>query len=129
MEKLTRDMEGMEVLTANKARELAGKKIYWTYIGDRLNDQHYAVTVIGRVITEAEWAVSQPCEGYSSRWEYWKKVLPKTAERAENTLMIIDAEGKDTYMRAFCGKFRDFFPEDTFTCSDSDREVYFKILQ
>lgn len=122
-------MDRMQVLTVDKARSLVGKAIRWTYIGYKFNEQLYETTLIGGIVKESDWAKSQACEGYSSRWEYWKKVLPKTAERAENTLMIIDAEGKDTYMRAFCGKFRDFFPEDTFTCSDSDREVYFKILQ
>ena len=126
----TKDMEGMEVLTVKKARELVGKTIYWTYIGYRHNEQRYEKSVIGEIVSEADWAKSQPCEGYPSRWEYWKRELPRTAEWAENTLLLLDDKGKTTGIKAFCGKYDIFgYPEPTFTCSDADREVYFKILQ
>lgn len=123
-------MDRMQVLTVDKARSLVGKAIRWTYIGYKFNEQLYETTLIGGIVKESDWAKSQPCEGYSSRWEYWKKVLPKTAERAENTLLLLDDNGETTCIKAYCGKYDIFgYPEPTFTCSDADREVYFKILQ
>lgn len=125
----TKDMEGMEVLTVKKARELVGKTIYWTYIGYKFNEQIYETTLIGSIVKASDWAKTQPCEGYPSRWEYWRRELPKEAERAENTLLLLDGNGETTGIKAYCGEYDTFgYPEPTFTCSDADRETYFKTI-
>lgn len=123
----TKDMEDMKVLTVKKAQGLVGKTIYWTYIPYKFNEQIYETTLIGNIVKESDWAKTQPCNGYDSRWDYWIKELQKDAERAENTLLLLDDNGETTGIKAYCGKYDMFgYPEPTFTCSDADREVYYE---
>ena len=123
----TKDMEDMKVLTVKKAQELVGKTVRWTYIPYKFNEQIYEITLIGGIVKESDWAKTQPCNGYDSRWDYWIKELQKDAERAENTLLLLDDNGETTGIKAYCGKYDMFgYPEPTFTCSDADREVYYE---
>lgn len=124
---IRKTMEDMEVLTVAKARTLIGKTIEWTYIGYRYNPQQYYRSTVGSIVTGEELARKEPMDGYESRWDYWVKKVPRALYEERNTLYLLDERGKKTYMVAHCNKYN-FYPEPTFTCSDADREVYFRIV-
>ena len=79
---------------------------------------------IGDIVSELEYYSTQPCEGYASRAEYWKSYMTEEQlKEKENTLLLLDEEGKNQFIRAH--KESDLFDKPTFTCSDADREIYY----
>ena len=113
-----------KVLTVEAARSLEGKAIYWMYFGSHENQNQVYTCVIGNIVSEIQYYETQPCEGFSSRAEYWRSYMKeRQLDEKENTLILLDEDGKDTLMRARLKN--SFFDVPTFTCSDADRECYF----
>lgn len=111
------------ILTAQKAKELKGKTILWSYMG--YNPTEVEELVVGDFISEYDYYKHQPCKGYKSRtdeWESW--MTDEQIQRKKETLILLDEKGRDTCIRVHCCGF---YREPTCTCSDADREVYFII--
>lgn len=114
-----------KVLTVESAKELKGHQIAWMYFGYSGNENVVSEMVIGDIISELEYNETQPCKGFNSRAEYWRSYMDKQAlEDAENTLLLLDINGKCPYIKAHIGRFN-IFEEPTFTCSDADRQVFY----
>lgn len=83
---------------------------------------------VGDIVSELEYYSNQPCEGYESRADYWKSYMSeKQLETVGKTLMLLDSDGKDKFIKAHLNM--NFFDEPTFTCSDADREVYYLVIE
>lgn len=113
-----------QVLTLKLAESLKGKKLLTMYFGDKANCNEVRPLVIKDIITEFSYYENKPMEGYKSHADYWEKKLPKTAERAKNTLLIIDENNENTFM-FIENMYTPGCSEPTFVCSDSDRYVFF----
>lgn len=112
------------VLTVERAKRMKGKTIYWSYQGYAGNQSKVSKITIGDIVSELEYYSTQPCEGYASRAEYWKSYMTEEQlKEKENTLLLLDEEGRNQFIRAH--KEYELFDEPTFTCSDADREIYF----
>ena len=111
-----------KVLTVEAAKALEGQDIYYTYFG--YNRQNIAKITVAKIQTEMEaYENDHSVEGYASRAEYWRKNLdPKRVKELEATLVLPDELGSYT-LRAYYNNPE--YQEPTFTCSDSDREVYY----
>lgn len=115
-----------KVLTLKEAKKLIGKEIYWCYFGYEHNDNKVSTLKVGNIVSEKEYYTTidnSPVEGFPNRYEYWVNKLHKVAKESEKNLIILDADNKNTYIR--CYHKNPYYKEPTFTCSDSDREVYF----
>jgi len=111
-----------KVLTLELAKNLIGKKIVWTH--PAYNPPTVNETTIGGIMSELDYYEGQPMNGFKSRAEYWRSYMTeKQLSERERTLMIVDENGKGTYMR--CYLYSGIYDMPTFTCSDEDREVYF----
>jgi hypothetical protein len=114
-----------EVLTVERAKELKGKTIEWFYFG--YNPTKVETMVVGDIVNKWEYNKAQPYDGYSSRTEYWKSYMSEAQmEHCKNRLILLDADGNNTYV--YCDTKDGWFKELTFVCSDSDREVYFRVI-
>ena len=51
----------------------------------------------------------------------------KQLETVDKTLMLLDSDGKDKFIKTHLNM--NFFDEPTFTCSDADREVYYLVIE
>lgn len=112
------------VLTVEKAKCLKGKTVYWFYYGYTGNQNKVLQMTIGDIVSELEYYSTQPCEGYASRAEYWKSYMTEEQlKEKENTLLLLDENGKNNFIRAHVNSGLSNNPE--FTCSDADREVYY----
>ena len=113
-----------KVLTVEAARKLKGKTILWMYFGYSGNENEVRKMRVGDIVSELGYYSKQPCEGYASRAEYWKSYMTEEQlKEKENTLLLLDEEGKNQFIRAH--KESDLFDKPTFTCSDADREIYY----
>lgn len=109
-----------KVLTISDAMRLKGKKIEFKYFGYAGQNQHEVIKV-GDVISEYDYNLTQPMEGYSSRSEYWEKTLsPKKLKEAKDTLLLLNGRGQEIYLSCLTQ-----INDDIFTGSDADRYVYF----
>ncbi len=112
------------VLTVERAGWLKGKTVYWFYYGYTGNQNKVLKMTIGDIVSELEYYSTQPCEGYASRAEYWKSYMTEEQlKEKENTLLLLDSDGNDKFIRAHLNLC--FFDKPTFTCSDADREIYY----
>lgn len=117
-----------KVLTVEAAKNLKGKKILWMYFGYSGNENEVQEMKVGDIVSELEYYSNQPCEGYESRADYWKSYMSeKQLETVYKTLMLLDSEGKDKFIKAHLNM--NLFDEPTFTCSDADREVYYMVVE
>lgn len=113
-----------KVLTLEDAKSLKGKKIMWTYFGYYANEQEIFETKVGDIVSEMDYYETQPMEGYKSRAEYWRSYMSKRQlDEVKNTLILLDSDNNMTYIKCHLNSV--FFEEDTFTCSDEDRCVYY----
>lgn len=112
------------VLTVERAKWLKGETVYWFYYGYTGNQNKVLQMTIGDIVSELEYYSTQPCEGYASRAEYWKSYMTEEQlKEKENTLLLLDENGKNNFIRAHVNS--GLFDDPTFTCSDADREVYY----
>lgn len=115
--------EQLQVLTSDIAHSLIGKKISTLYFGYRGQDGVDTFT-IGSIRSEYDIAKEQEIDGYPNRAAYWESYMtPDKLEETKSTYCIITTEGRNTNIT--CQEDSIFFEEDTFTCSDADRCVYF----
>lgn len=113
----------LQVLTAELAQNLIGKKISTLHFGYRGQDGVDTFT-IGDIQSKYEIAKNQELDGYLSRAEYWESYMkPNQLDEVKSTDCIITTEGRNTNI--MCIKNSGYFDEDTFTRSDADRCVYF----
>lgn len=90
------------------------------YFGYSGNENEVYKMSVGDIVSELEYYSKQPCEGYKSRAEYWKSYMSeKQLNDKESTLLLLDSDGKDKFIRAHLNS--GLFDEHTFTCSDADR--------
>ena len=106
-----------QVLTVAKAQELKGKSIHWMYIGDSANYNEVNNMVVGDITTEYDYYAKNDAERLN-------RMSEERITEAKGIKILLDSEGKWNYLRAYTGA-SSCFKEDTFTCSDADRQVYF----
>lgn len=115
-----------KVLTVDLAEELKGKRIATIYFGYRGQDG-IDEFVIGDIVSEIEYYrnLKEDCyinhpKGFKNRAEYWESFMSESQlDRYRNTMIIIAADGRNTFIRAHAEN------HGAFTCSDTDRFVYF----
>jgi hypothetical protein len=124
--------EANQVLTLKVAKTLIGKKIAVTNSEYKYNTPDVR---IGKILgIESEWDLaakedmSHSDNGkWSTRQQYWLEKLPSTQhESAKKTLRLVSDNP------LYCGcdlEDRWSFSEPTFFGSDSDREIYYIILE
>jgi hypothetical protein len=120
----------MEVLTVKRAMELKGKTIAYSAWGDSANGEYTGKITVGGVVSEWDYYKTQPCPGYESRTAYWEARLKESAKNEiKSTMLLVDENGEyqPYFIKAYCGAYS-YFEEDTFTLSDADRPVFFKVL-
>ena len=111
-------------LTANIAKSLIGKRIQTAYSGYSGQDGDDTF-VVGQVISELEYYRNLKEECYQNnpkfknRAEYWESYMTKEQLLDANKMVIITAVGRNTFIYAH------HFNDGAFTCSDSDRFVYY----
>lgn len=117
------------VLTVEEAKAIKGKKIAWMHFGDRDNRLVVEEMVVGDIATSLDYNETQVCEGFKSRSDYWRSYMTAMQlQRTKDTLILLNADGTDSFTRCHMDSWKDFFNEPTFTCSDEDREVYYVII-
>lgn len=115
-------------MTFADAKALKGKRIYWSHIGNQAKVVYE--TKVGEIISEWDYALTQECEGYANRQEYWADLYknePEKIERFKNKLLLLDAEGK--YTLIYCRVRTEVSDNLPMVCSDDDRDVYFVIAK
>jgi len=112
----------MQILTMNDILNLKGKEITTLYYGYRGQDGIDSFKV-GEVISEYDNAARDTdITGFDNRAEYWGSFMTKEQLfEKKTTYMLFTAEGRNTYMKAYP------FNDGWFSCSDSDRFVFFLI--
>lgn len=118
------DLEGLEVLTLDKAMSLIGKKIMWSFYPDRANSIVVEEVTIGAI--RNAWAMAkETLEESGTMAERLKKSFSRDFLKKyyKDRIVILDENGKDTYIR--CEVSSVLFDEPTFTCSDEDRRVFY----
>lgn len=112
------------VLTVEAAKILKGETILWMYFGYSGNENEVYEMNVGDIVSELEYYSNRPFKGYKSHADYWKSYMSeKQLKEKENTLLLLDSDGNDKFIRANLNC--DLFNEPTFTYSDADREVYY----
>jgi len=113
-----------QILTVDIAKSLIGKRIQTAYFGYSGQDGDDAF-VVGQVISELEYYRNLKEECYQNnpkfknRAEYWESYMTKEQLLDANKMVIITADGRNTFIYAH------HFNDGAFTCSDSDRFVYY----
>lgn len=114
-----------QVLTVEIAKSLFGKRIQTVYSGYRGQDGDDTF-VIGDVVSELEYYRNLKEECYENdpkfknRAEYWESYMSeKQLSEAKSKMVLISADGRNTFIYAHS------FNNGAFTCSDSDRFVYY----
>lgn len=114
-----------KVLTVERAKGLKGRRIYWMYFGYEGNEDKVNEMTVGDIVSELEYYRSQPMDGYPSRAAYWEASMDaEKLQDARDKLLLLDDTGGNPYIFAHTGRWN-CFDVPTFTCSDSDREVYY----
>lgn len=118
----------LKELTVEAAQALKGKRIKTLYFGyagqDGVDD-----FVVGNIVSEYDYYLNCPSEtegrfpdekGNKNLIDYWKSCGNFDAiERSKRTLYLLDSNGYDTMIRV------DTKDGNIFTCSDTDRIVYY----
>jgi len=115
-----------KILTTDIAESLKGKKIRTIYFGHRGQDD-VDEFVIGEVISELDYYrnLKEDCydnhpKGFTNRAEEWESWMSENQlARYRNTMLLLTADGRNTFIRAHASN------RGAFSCSDVDRFVYF----
>ena len=117
-----------QILTVEIAKSLIGKRIQTVYSGYRSQDGDDTFT-IGEVVSELEYYRNLKEEYYQNnpkfknRAEYWESYMNESQLfEAKNKMLLIADDGRNTFIYAHP------FNNGDFTCSDSDRYVYYVIV-
>jgi len=116
--------QNLEFLTIEKATELKGKRIQTIYFGYADQDG-VADFIVGDLISHFDLAkLAESNSGFKNRAEYWESYMSKSAlnDEKENITILTD-KGEQTYINAHG------FNRGSFTCSDSDRYVQFRVVK
>ena len=110
-----------QVLTVDLANELKGRKIATIYFGYRGQDG-IDNFIVGEVKSEYQQAetITEGFEKEGNQARRWDAVMsPSQLNKYKSTMLIVTAEGRNTFIRAHEEN------HGAFTCSDTDRFVYF----
>lgn len=110
----------MKELTLSAAKRIKGKTITARYNGYAGQDDKIQF-VVGGITNSFELAKGKPypTEAFANFADYWKSYMPAAQiAKMKETLELLDASGKETYIRCHT-----YLGAKTFTCSDSDRIV------
>ena len=113
-----------QYLTVDIAKSLKGKRIATIYFGYRGQDGIDEFTV-GEIVSELDLArqetsYSQIDSRFPNRAEYWESYMTEAQlKEVKSRLMLLTEEGRNTQI------FADPYNNGEFTCSDSDRNVFF----
>lgn len=112
----------MEILTIEDIEKLKGKEITTLYYGYRGQDGIDNFTV-GEIISEYDSAARDTnVTGFANRAKEWESFMSRDRlNDTKNTYLLFTADGRNTYIKAHP------FNDGAFTCSDSDRFVFFLI--
>ena len=110
-----------KILTIDLANELKGSKICTIYFGYQSQDG-IDEFIVGDIVSEYNHAktITDGFENVGNQALYWDKVMsPQFIKSVKNTMLLLTSDGRNTHIYAR--------PENNgaFTCSDSDRFVYF----
>lgn len=114
----------LDELNIDNVHELVGKHIQTLYYGydgqDGVDD-----FVVGEIVSEYEIASRETLDDGRTRAQYWESYMSENQLRREKeTLQILTADGRETYIRHNPSENYD----GEFYCSDTDRTVYFRII-
>lgn len=115
-----------QILTVEAAKSLIGKTIATTSEEYKMNEPHVNVFTVAWISNE--WAANdkEPMAGYTSRQAYWASYMnPARITELKKTLLIMGTDGK-WHHRAHT--YDSLYVQPTFTGSDSDRTVYYIVL-
>jgi len=110
-----------QVLTVDLANELKGRKIATIYFGYRGQDG-IDNFIVGEVKSEYQQAetITEGFEKEGNQARRWDAVMSTSQlNKYKSTMLILTAEGRNTFIRAHEEN------HGAFTCSDTDRFVYF----
>lgn len=110
-----------KVLTVDLANELKGRKIATIYFGYRGQDG-IDEFIVGDVKSEYDFAetIIEGFEKEGNQARRWDAVMSASQiKRYKNTMILLTADGRNTFIRAHEEN------HGAFTCSDTDRFVYF----
>lgn len=126
--------EADQVLTLAKAKQLIGKKLAITNPEYKGNYPSVRIFTLGSI--ESEWDLaakedmSHTDDGkYPTRQDYWATMSEGYTEKFKNNLKLVGDNNSDDGIFATCDlKDKWTFKEPTFFGSDSDREIYYIVL-
>jgi hypothetical protein len=113
-------------LTLERAKSLKGKTIVYNYPYNQ--SRLPKKMTVGDIISVWDYNKTQPMEGWANRTEQWASwMTEKEIEREKNMLMLLNADGTDSYL--YCESLVNWEEGPTFHCSDSDRLVVYRELE
>lgn len=122
--------EELKELTLEAAKSLKGKRIKTLYMGYMGQDE-VDNFIVGDVVSEYNYYLNCPSEtedrfpdekGNKNLIDYWKsRGFLDLIEESKKTLYLLDSDGYNTMFRLHAEE-----GNNTFTCSDVDRIVYYK---
>ena len=119
-----------KVLTLEAAKLLKGKKIRTIYFGYRGQDgvDEFIVGDIKSAWDLAALEVDPKNFPQGNRQLYWASYMGESAINSnKNKLILLDSNGVDHFI--YCHKESGNFTEETFTCSDQDRAVFYVLIE
>lgn len=119
--------EKNQVLTLAKAKTLVGQKVVTTSPVYELNVPHVDEFRIAGIESTWDFAAKIEKDGYVNLQEYWKTFMsPSRIEDEKRRLALVSEEGEDMFS---CDPHNTYFEEPTFSGSDSDRPVYYVLVE
>ena len=123
--------EANQVLTLEVAKTLIGKKIAVTNPEDKSNNPDVRIGTV--IAIESEWDLAgkedhSHLDGgkYATRQDYWKSYMGETEiQEKQRRLKIIS----DSQLYCTCDTACGWYSEPTFFGSDSDREIYYIVIE
>ena len=113
----------VKALTINAAKDLLCKTILYTYPGCSENRQAVYEMTIAKLVTEHEYAETQPMDGFESQAQYWDEKLPKLAKESLSRYLILDENGNS--YGVVCEYRKALGESSPFWCGDEFDHVYF----
>jgi hypothetical protein len=121
--------EANQILTLEIAKTLIGKKLAITNSEYKYNTPDVRIFTLDSIQSEWDLAAREPLDGYKSRQDYWAQKLYYRKEDFINNLKLVAKEDSISPYATCDLKDRWSFSEPTFFGSDSDREIYYIILE
>jgi len=109
------------ILTIDVAKQLKGNRIATIYFGYHGQDG-IDEFVIGDIVSEYNYAetIIEGFEEYGNQARYWDQIMnTNQINKMKDRMLLLTADGRNTHIFAVIEN------DGIFTCSDSDRFVYF----